>query len=109
MKKLSTLLILTMLAFSGFSHAQPAETELLIGGNSVVITVKGLVCEFCVKTIEKVFLRQPEVDHVSIDLSKATVTVTFKKDMTIDDIKIRKLVKDAGYDIDEITRPRRVR
>lgn len=71
---------------------------------SVIISVKGLVCEFCVKTIEKVFRKQDEVADVSINLGKALVTVTFKEKRSIDDAGIKRLVKEAGYDASEINR-----
>lgn len=104
MKKLPALLILIMLALPGISYAQPAEKEPARIGNTAVIAVKGLVCEFCVKAIEKVFIKQPEVERVSIDLDKAMATIVFKKGQTLDDAKIKALVKDAGYDVDEIKR-----
>jgi len=105
MKKITTVFISIMLALSVISYAQHAEKEPITGGSTAAITVKGLVCEFCVKTLEKVFSKQPEVDHVFINLSEATVVIAFKENMNIDDVKIRDLVKDAGYDVDEIKRP----
>ncbi len=75
-----------------------------VAAGEVVIAVKGLVCEFCVKTIEKVLRKQDEVADVSIDLRTATVKVMFKKGQTIDDARIKALIKDAGYDVDTINR-----
>lgn len=105
MKKLPIFLVLTILALSGISYAQSADKGTTTGGNTAVITVKGLVCEFCVKAIEKVFIKQPEVESVSIDLGKAAVTIVFKQGQALDDAKIKVFVKDAGYDVDEIKRP----
>lgn len=76
-------------------------------GNSdagVVITVKGLVCEFCVKTIEKVLRKQDAVKDVSVDLKTAEVRVSFKEGRNIGDERIKELLKDAGYEADTIKR-----
>ncbi len=73
-------------------------------GRTAIISVKGLVCEFCVKNIEKIMKKQKEVEDVSIDLQTATAKIVFKNGQTIDDQKLRLLIKEAGYEIDTIKR-----
>lgn len=73
------------------------------------IEVEGLVCDFCAQSIEKVFMKQPGVAVVYVNLDRGNVHIkmadVFKKDEDgISDIRIRKLFKDAGYNVTNITR-----
>ena len=73
------------------------------------IEVEGLVCDFCAQSIEKVFMKQPGVSVVYVNLDRGNVHIkmadVFKKDEDgISDIRIRKLFKDAGYNVTNITR-----
>ena len=73
------------------------------------IEVEGMVCDFCAQSIEKVFMKQPGVAVVYVNLDRGNVQVkmadVFEKDEDgISDIRIRKLFKDAGYNVTNITR-----
>ena len=73
------------------------------------VEVEGLVCDFCAQSIEKVFMKQPGVEVVYVNLDRGNVHIkmadVFKKDEDgISDIRIRKLFKDAGYNVTNITR-----
>ena len=73
------------------------------------IEVEGLVCDFCAQSIEKVFMKQPGVAVVYVNLDRGNVYIkmadVFEKDEDgISDIRIRKLFKDAGYNVTNITR-----
>ena len=73
------------------------------------IEVEGLVCDFCAQSIEKVFMKQPGVAVVYVNLDRGNVQVkmadVFKENEDgISDIRIRKLFEDAGYNVTNITR-----
>lgn len=73
------------------------------------IEVEGLVCDFCAQSIEKVFMKQPGVAVVYVNLDRGNVYIkmadVFEKDEDgISDIRIRKLFEDAGYNVTNITR-----
>ena len=73
------------------------------------IEVEGLVCDFCAQSIEKVFMKQPGVAFVYVNLDRGNVYIkmadVFEKDEDgISDIRIRKLFEDAGYNVTNITR-----
>ena len=73
------------------------------------VEVEGLVCDFCAQSIEKVFMKQPGVAVVYVNLDRGNVQVkmadVFEKDEDgISDIRIRKLFEDAGYNVTNITR-----
>jgi len=73
------------------------------------IEVEGMVCDFCAQSIEKVFMKQPGVAVVYVNLDRGNVHIkmadVFEKDEDgISDIRIRKLFEDAGYNVTNITR-----
>lgn len=104
MKNLMAVICVGILAASFSAFALEGSGNAGAVDESVVIGVNGLVCEFCVKNIENVMKKQDEVAGVSIDLATAKVEVTFKEGRTIDDTKLKQLIKDAGYDVDTIER-----
>ena len=75
----------------------------------IKVDVEGLVCDFCAQSIEKVFMKQPGVEVVYVNLDRGNVQIKmadiFEKDEDgISDIRIRKLFEDAGYNVTNITR-----
>ena len=76
---------------------------------TIKIGVEGMVCDFCAQSIEKVFLKQPGVEKVDVNLEVGKVTVemadVFKDDEDgISDERIKQLFLDAGYDVSSIKR-----
>ena len=76
---------------------------------TIKIGVEGMVCDFCAQSIEKVFLKQPGVEKVDVNLEVGKVTVkmadVFKDDEDgISDERIQQLFLDAGYDVSKIER-----
>jgi len=74
-------------------------------GERILIEAKGLVCDFCVQSLTKVFMKQEEVSAIDVNLDTKIITVDLKDGKTMEDEKIRKLVTDSGYDVGNITRP----
>ncbi len=87
---LTTLLLLTSITSA---HAE-----------TILASVKGMVCAFCATGIEKTFQKHAAVKDVKVDLEAKLLTVHTKDGKTIDDATIKKLVANAGYDITEIKR-----
>jgi copper chaperone CopZ len=54
-----------------------------------VISVKGMVCDFCARGIEKTFQKDKNVKKIDVDLSQGKVLVAFDKgfDINFEDIK----------------------
>ena len=76
---------------------------------TIKIGVEGMVCDFCAQSIEKVFLKQPGVEKVDVNLEVGKVTVkmadVFEDDEDgISDERIQQLFLDAGYDVSKIER-----
>ena len=83
--------------------AAPASAAALTGPGAVV-KVNGLICDFCVQALTKTFKKQAAVRAVAIDLSSKEVRLGFKPGMSLNDTTIRKLIKDAGYNVVTIKR-----
>jgi copper chaperone CopZ len=82
-----------MIALTGNAYAE-----------TIKATVNGMVCAFCAAGIEKTFKAQKEVGTVKVDLDQKLVTIQTKKDKTISDEKITKVINDAGYSVADIVR-----
>ncbi len=68
------------------------------------VRVKGLVCDFCARSIEKVFGKQKAVKSVKVDLGKRLVSIELHQKETIDNATITKLINDSGYSVKNITK-----
>jgi mercuric ion binding protein len=88
--------LLTLVITFGLSAAVSAET--------INATVNGMVCAFCATGIEKTFKARPEVKSVNVDLEHKLVTIATKDGQTLDDNKIKQLLKNSGYSVVSIAR-----
>ncbi len=79
-------------------------TEKASCENIINIKVNGLVCDFCARSLEKVFLKRDDVAGIKVDLSKSSVVVATKSGLTIDDTSLKNLIKDSGYNVTTIDR-----
>ena len=70
----------------------------------IKVTVKGMVCSFCVQGIEKTFTAEEAVEKVTVNLDESLVSIWLKQDQNIKDGRIDTLVKDSGYNVAEIKR-----
>lgn len=85
--------------------AQPELSAALAdGGQPVVATVLGAVCDFCAMAMNKTFGKRDEVAAVYVDLDEKTLNLVLKADASMDDATLTDLVKRAGYKVDKIDR-----
>lgn len=87
------------------AHAQPtpAQKTAPIAADAIV-SVNGLVCDFCAQAIEKSFRRRAEVNAVHVDLTAKLVSIDFKPNATLDDATIRRIITNAGYAVVSVRR-----
>lgn len=71
-------------------------------GELITVDAKGLVCDFCARALEKVFMKQDSVTGIDVDLDNGIILISLKNGKTMDDATITKLVTDAGYNIGSI-------
>ena len=70
--------------------------------DSYVLTVEGLVCDFCAQGIEKKLnkeFKDQKIQNIHVDLNDKKVTFDADK---IDEKKLGVLIKDAGYNLKNI-------
>ena len=94
------LFIFTLITFKVTKSQEKLENEVLN------ISVNGLVCDFCARSIEKIFSKKESVKRINVNLEKMLITIYLKKDKTLNDDIIKKVITDSGYDIREIRRDR---
>lgn len=68
--------------------------------NKIELNILGIVCDFCARSLEKTFKKQKEVKKIELDMNTNLLTIYLKKDMNIDDRRLHKLVKDAGFTVE---------
>lgn len=96
MKKISAIFLSLFLLVSSLNPAFAA-TE-------VKVKVKGLVCAFCARNIEKSFLKNNAVEKVKADLDTKIVTIDLKEGQQLSDESIKVIITDAGYNAVKIER-----
>ena len=90
-------------------HTDGAPAKMQAGhinptGTLVEIGVNGLVCDFCVRALEKVFMKRGEIAVMYVNLDDKRILFSFHNDADINDEALRKLFTDAGYSVTTITR-----
>ena len=94
------LFFFTVITFKNTKSNEKLENEILN------ISVNGLVCDFCARSIEKLFSKKEEVKTINVNLEKMLITINLKKGKSLNDDLIKKVISDSGYDIKEIRRDR---
>ena len=72
--------------------------------NIVNVSVNGLVCDFCARSIEKMFEKKEAVSSISVDLENMLITIFLKDNQKLNDETIIEIIKDSGYDVTEVKR-----
>lgn len=91
MKKFITLVVFMIFPFAAM--AKP-----------VTVKVNGMVCGFCVSTIQKNFYQNDEVRNVKIDLNSKSVIIDFKESKSMTDQQITDIIVSNGYAVEKIDR-----
>ena len=74
-------------------------TADLQGGQVAVVSVMGMVCDFCARGIEKTFKRDKSVTKVDVDLSKGKVLIAFDTEEPIDRAEIDRKILANGQNV----------
>ena len=92
------LFFFTVISFKNTKSQEKLENEILS------ISVNGLVCDFCARSIEKLFSKKESVKSINVNLEKMLITITLNKGKSLNDSIIKKVISDSGYEIREISR-----
>jgi mercuric ion binding protein len=63
-----------------------------------------MVCSFCAQGLTKKFKAEPAVETGKVTLSDKLIRLTLKDKQTMADEKIKKIIEEAGYDVQSIER-----
>ena len=74
-------------------------TADLQGGQVAVVSVMGMVCDFCARGIEKTFKRDKSVTKVDVDLSMGKVLIAFASTAPIDREAIDRKILANGQNV----------
>ena len=96
--KLFTLIVFTFLILIKYDKLASQDK---INSEVLNISVNGLVCDFCARSIEKIFSKKESVQSININLEKMLITINLKKGKNLDDNTIKQLIKDSGYDVSD--------
>jgi copper chaperone CopZ len=99
----SLFFVTTSLGNSSFA-AVPSNAKQVSSPVVIKAKVRGLVCAFCSRNIEKSFQKRSEVEKVSADLDTKIVTIDLKNGENLSDEEVTKIITDAGYNVSEINR-----
>ena len=94
------LALLTLLATPLLSLSAWASTS----ASRIEVAINGMVCSFCVQGIERKIRELPATQAVKVDIQKHLVDITLRQGQTIGDDQLRKLIRDAGFDVRTIKR-----
>ena len=94
------LLFFTFITFTVTKSQEKLENEVLS------VSVNGLVCDFCARSIEKLFSKKESVKSINVNLEQMLITISLKKGKSLNDDIITKVITDSGYDVREIRRDR---
>lgn len=72
--------------------------------NIVYVSVNGLVCDFCARSIEKMFEKKEAVSRILVDLENMLITIFLKDNQKLNDETIIEIIKDSGYDVTKVKR-----
>ena len=61
-----------------------------------VVSVKGMVCDFCAQGIEKTFKKDKTVAKIDVDLNKGKIFIDYQMNTKIDFEKIKKMIVSNG-------------
>lgn len=64
----------------------------------VVITVKGMTCEHCVKRVERAILSTGKARNVQVDLSSGKVAFEKEEDLSLEEVKTN--IEMFGYRVE---------
>ena len=96
---MKTFILLLSIFLSSINFLSAAEDNY-----DITIHVKGLVCDFCARSVEKTFSKTNEVESIKVDLDNGLIGLKLKDGGKLTDEKIKELIKANGYALESIER-----
>ncbi len=80
--------------------------ERLVSGSPTytvaVVSVNGMVCDFCARGVEKTFAKDPDVMKIDVDLELGSVLIAYGSEAQPSERDIDKRIRSNGLDVVDI-------
>ena len=80
--------------------------ERLVSGRPsytvAVVSVNGMVCDFCARGVEKAFAKDPDVMKIDVDLELGSVLIAYDAEVQPSERDIDKRIRSNGLDVVDI-------
>ena len=80
--------------------------ERLVSGSPTytiaVVSVNGMVCDFCARGVEKAFAKDPDVMKIDVDLELGSVLIAYGSEAQPSERDINKRIRSNGLDVVDI-------
>ena len=80
--------------------------ESLVSGSPrytvAVVSVNGMVCDFCARGVEKAFAKDPDVMKIDVDLELGSVLIAYSAEAQPDKQDIDKRIRSNGLDVVDV-------
>ena len=67
-----------------------------------VVSVNGMVCDFCARGVEKAFAKDPDVMKIDVDLELGSVLIAYSSEAQPSKRDINKRIRSNGLDVVDI-------
>jgi len=67
-----------------------------------VVSVNGMVCDFCARGVEKAFAKDPDVMKIDVDLELGSVLIAYGSEAQPSERDIDKRIRSNGLDVVDI-------
>ena len=67
-----------------------------------VVSVNGMVCDFCARGVEKAFAKDPDVMKIDVDLELGSVLIAYSFEVQPSERDIDKRIRSNGLDVVDI-------
>ena len=101
---MKTLLIIIFLSFGLLVPFESIKSNDQPNSEILKISVNGLVCDFCARSIEKMFKKKESVESINLNLEKMLITIKLKDGYNLNNEEITKLIANSGYEVTDINR-----
>lgn len=96
---MKNLLAITLLLILASVTPVKADTQY-----DAVVRADGIVCDFCAQALNKVFLKNENIENINVNMDEGTVSIQIKDGKTVTDEEIQKMIEWGGYDFVSIER-----
>ncbi len=101
-KRPALFLLLALFATAILASPARAQADKQIDKPDITLEVGGLACPFCAYGIEKRLKKIEGLAEVSVLLEEGTVELKMKDGATVSEDRLKKAVKEAGFEVKQI-------